>query len=246
VNHLIEDPGPCVPLPILVVTGMAREARLAAAPDVFTIHAGGAPYRLREALDRQGQVSCRAVVSFGIAGGLDPVLGPGDVIVAAGIVSHWVRWPVHPVLARHLASSLTNGGMKVKLADLGGTDVPLLHPTVKSALRTETGAAAVDMESHIAAAYAAERRLPFAAVRVICDPAGRTLPAWAAASLLPNGEVSGAAVLRGLLRQPHQISATVRLAIDAAAAFRALRRCRELLGVGFGVRDLGQSLPDLA
>ena len=45
----------------------------------------------------------------------------------------------------------------------------------KAALRSETGAAAVDMESHIAAAYAAEAGLPFAALRVISDPATRAL-----------------------------------------------------------------------
>jgi hopanoid-associated phosphorylase len=241
----MEDPSPGPPLPVLVVTGMAREARLAKAPGVVTIHAGGLPYRLRDALVRQAQVRCRAVISFGIAGGLDPFLGPGDVVVATGVVSHTVRWPVQPLLAQNLASSLTSGGMKVKLADLAGADAPLLHPTDKRVLKTETGAAAVDMESHLAAAYAAERRLPFAAVRVICDPADRRLPPWAAESLLPNGEVSAAAVVRGLLRRPPHLFAMVRLAIDAAAAFRALRRCRELLGVGFGVPDLGQSLPDM-
>jgi len=36
--------------------------------------------------------------------------------------------------------------------------------------------AAVDMESHIAAAYAAEVGLPFAALRVISDPASRAPP----------------------------------------------------------------------
>ena len=45
------------------------------------------------------------------------------------------------------------------------------------------------MESHIAAAYAAEAGLPFAAVRVISDPAHRALPALARAAIKPNGQI---------------------------------------------------------
>ena len=59
----------------------------------------------------------------------------------------------------------------------------------KAALHSETGASAVDMESHIAAAYAAEAGLPFAAVRVISDPAHRALPALARAAIKPNGQI---------------------------------------------------------
>ena len=43
----------------------------------------------------------------------------------------------------------------------------------KAALRATTGADAVDMESHIAARYAEQHSLPFAALRVISDPAHR-------------------------------------------------------------------------
>ena len=61
----------------------------------------------------------------------------------------------------------------------------------------ETGAVAVDMESHIAAAYAAEAGLPFAALRVVSDPAGRALPALAMAAIKPNGDIDLRKVLRG-------------------------------------------------
>src|SRR5256885_9970689 len=60
-----------------------------------------------------------------------------------------------------------------------GVEQVIAARACKAALRLETGAAAVDMESHIAAAYAAEFELPFAALRVISDPASRALPALA-------------------------------------------------------------------
>ena len=83
--------------PVLVVTGMAAEARLVAAPGVTTMMAGGNPIRLRSLLRARAQPNCRAVISIGIAGGLDPSLVPGDVIVATGVAA-----PDR----RHAASSL--------------------------------------------------------------------------------------------------------------------------------------------
>ena len=47
-------------------------------------------------------------------------------------------------------------------------------------------------------------------------------------------------VLGGLMRRPMQLFAMPRLAHDAAAGFRALRRCRDLLGHGFGMPEFGE------
>ena len=108
------------------------------------------------------------------------------------------------------------------------------------ALRNATGAIAVDMESHVAAAFAAQHRLPFAAVRVVCDPAHRALPALVESALRPDGGVSLTGVLASLCRRPLQLLAMPGLARDAAEGFRALRRCRELLGHGLGIGHAGE------
>ena len=59
-------------------------------------------------------------------------------------------------------------------ADVAGVDAPVVDPVAKRRLRDTTSSVAVDMESHIAAAEA--HGLPFAACRVIIDPAHRALP----------------------------------------------------------------------
>ena len=86
---------------------------------------------------------------------------------------------------------------------LAGVEQVIAATACKAALHSETGAAAVDMESHIAAAYAAKAGLPFAALRVISDPASRALPALAKSAIKPNGDIDLRKVLRGVARNPH-------------------------------------------
>ena len=224
----------------MAVTGLAVEARLAAGPGVTTIMAGGDPSRLRAMLAARVQPDCSAVISIGIAGGLDPALVPGDVIVATGVAAPDQRHAATLDVARRLAARLSRHPKRVILADLAGVDAAVISPLEKRALRSATGALAVDMESHVAAEFAALHGLPFAAVRVVCDPAHRALPTLIANALRPNGEVDLTGVLGGLLRRPMQLFAMPRLAHDAAAGFRALRRCRDLLGHGFGMPEFGE------
>ncbi|MGH6768765.1 MAG: phosphorylase [Xanthobacteraceae bacterium] len=227
--------------PVLAVTGLAREARLAEGPGVITIRAGGDPTRLRAMLGAHIVPNCRAVISVGIAGGLDPELRPGDVIVATGVAAPDRRHAASLDVARRLAARLSAHPKRVVLADLAGVDAAVMCPIAKRDLHRSTGAIAVDMESHVAADFAARYGLPFAAVRVVCDPAHRALPALIATALRPDGEVDLPGVLGGLMRRPLQLIAMTRLARDAAEGFRALRSCRNLLGYGFGFPYSGEA-----
>ena len=132
-------------LPVLAVTGLAREARLAAGPGITTIWAGGDAARLRAMLSARMQPNCRAVVSIGIAGGLDPTLVPGDVIVATGVAAPDRRYEVSLDLAHRLTARLSRHPKLVVLASLAGVDTAVTSPEAKSALRDATGALAVDM-----------------------------------------------------------------------------------------------------
>lgn len=219
---------------VLAVAGLAREARIAAGPGVETIQAAGNPARLRALLDTRPPRGLRAVVSFGIAGGLDPALQPGDIVVCTHLDAQ-ARFPTDSDLVRRLSERLNGAPGRVVTGGLAGSDVAVMAVADKAALRARTGALAVDMESHVAAAYAARHALPFAAIRVVCDPAGRALPAFAASALTPEGEPDIRAVLAALLRGRARIGELIRLGRDSSAAFAALTRCRARLGPGLGL-----------
>lgn len=231
------------PLPLLLVTGFAPEARIAEGRGVVVVNAGGSPARLGALLESESTPAYRAVISFGIAGGLAPDLSPGAVVAGTTVIAGDRRWAAHPDMARLWAKRLADKGERVVLADIAGAEIQISSPADKDALRTQTGAAAVDMESHVAAAFAAAHELPFGVLRVVCDPAGRALPPLATDALRPDGGIDFSAILRSLVRRPGQIAALPALARDAATALAALRRVRAALGPGFGLGALGLGEP---
>jgi hypothetical protein len=182
--------------------------------------------------------ACRAVISFGIAAGLDPALTPGAIVIATSVVANDERWASHPAVVRHWVDRLRKTGNSPTLAEVAGSDVALLAEGEKSALRSATGAAVADMESHVAAEFASGRELPFAAIRVVCDPAERALPALVVDAIRPDGRIDIGAILRSLVGAPAQLGALPRLTWDAAQAFAALSRVRAALGPGLGLSGL--------
>jgi hypothetical protein len=112
---------------------------------------------------------------------------------------------------------------------------------MKRELHRTTGAAAVDMESHVVARLAAAHGLAFAAVRVIVDPANRAIPSAALLGMAPDGRADISAVLRNVMARPSQLSRLACIAVDAFAARAEMLRVRRLLGPHFGLVDLTSS-----
>jgi hopanoid-associated phosphorylase len=225
----------------LVITGLAQESRIAAGPGVSHIVCSGSdPARLRSHLSGLDASGLRAVISFGIAGGLEPSLQSGDVVVATAVMAEAGTWKVPASVVAAMAGCVRASGIPVREGALVGVEEPVLLPATKASMRAATDAIAVDMESHIGAAYAAQNDLPFAAVRVISDPAERALPRLAKDALKPDGRVAWTAVFSGLARAPSELTTLLRAGGDAGRAFAGLRRCRRLLDFGlcFGLADL--------
>jgi adenosylhomocysteine nucleosidase len=226
--------------PVLIVTGLVQEARIAAGPGMTVICSSSDPRQLRSLLASFDPLSVRGVISFGVAGGLDPALNSGDVVVATEVMAGDSRWKAAAALSEELIAGAGLGRQRVIRAGLAGVEQVVTAQAGKAALRSQTGAAAVDMESHIAAAYAADASLPFAALRVISDPATRALPTLATNAIKANGDIDLRKILRGVARNPLSIRALYATGRDFNRALRSLRGCRGFLlgGEGFVAADL--------
>ncbi len=218
---------------LLVVTGLQRESSIAAGTGVATICSGGRPEILAQRLNAQ-QPPLGGVLSFGIAGGLSPDLKSGDVVIASHVLHGDERYAAdqrwHDAIARALGDQV-----RIKRGGISGSAEVVTRAADKSMMHSQTGAIAIDMESHIAAAYAARHRLPFAAIRAIGDSSSRNLPELATNALRPDGSVDLRTVIGGVVRGPGQIPALIAAGIDSNKAFASLGRCRGLLGPLFGL-----------
>jgi adenosylhomocysteine nucleosidase len=226
--------------PVLIVTGLVQEARIAAGPGMTVICSSSDPQQLRALLTVFDPTTIRGVISFGVAGGLDPTLKSGDVVVATEVLAGDARWLAGLSLNEDLIDSVGLGSRRIVRGRLAGTEEVVVARDVKAALHSETGAAAVDMESHIAAEYAAKAGLPFAALRVVSDPAHRALPPLAMVAIKPNGDIDLPRILRGVARNPLTLFELVSTGLDFSRALKSLRGCRGFLlgGESFIAADL--------
>ena len=217
---------------LVVVCGLSAEAKIAAGPGIMVIAGGGDGARLAETLAALPSNTTH-LVSFGIAGGLDPALRPGDVRIAQAVTADGQTFAADPDWSGRLAAALG-----VPAAPFAGSDTVVAEVAKKTGLRAATGAALVDMESHIVARVARQRGIAWAGVRAVTDPAARALPHAAAVGMKPDGSVDLPAILRSLGKNPGQLPGLIRAGGDARAAFAALLRCRQTLGGGFARLDL--------
>ena len=201
-----------------MVVGLAAEARIARRLGLpVAVGGGGGEAGAAKAVAELLAGGATSLISFGLCGGLDPRLQPGDIVIPDAVVDGDERWEVDPTLRARLGEG--EGGA------LYAGEV-LVSPKDKRHTHRTLGAVAVDVES----AAVARAGVPFAVLRAVCDPASRGLPPAAQVSLDGRGRVNVLRVAAAVLVRPHQIASLVMLARDAGRARRALVRRVHALG----------------
>ena len=180
---------------------------------------GGAAATL--AAHRLADAGAGTLVSWGLAGGLDPELAAGTICLPEFVVDgagdglptdhHW----------RELVAAGLAARRKVVHGTLFSSEQTLNDAGAKTAAFQRTGACVVDMESHAIAAVAALRGLPFIAIRVVVDTAADSLPGSVLAAS-SAGRVRPWRLLEGLARSPRDLLPLLRLALRYRAARQAL------------------------
>jgi hypothetical protein len=220
----------------VIVSGLQREAAILAGPGRLSIC--GDATTLRAKLAQAAGLRPQLVMSWGVCGGLDPRLRPGDIVVGAEVASDEGSIRTDEAVRSWLERRLIDAGARVVVERLAAADAPVLTVPAKAELRGATGAAAVDMESLMAGRFALERRAPFAILRAVADPADRDLPPLVLKAVDCDGRINVGSVLGELIHFPGQFTGLLAAARDSKAAFRALTRCRGLLPspfFGFGL-----------
>jgi nucleoside phosphorylase len=214
---------------VVVATGFNREVATLRQPGLVVVAGGGDPVALRARIEAAA-AGARGIASYGMTGALVDGLEIGDWVVGsrlAGAIemdcdATWAAAMVARLPGARLGGFFADGRMIDTVAE-------------KLALGERHGAAAVDMESHVAGAVAAERGLPFAIVRCVSDGARHLLPHAITVSMRPDGGVDAGAMLRSLAARPGQAADVARTAAGFVRAMRALERGAAQLGPGLGL-----------
>ena len=114
---------------MIMVVGMAFEARIAAGPGVRVLCSGDGS-RLASDLENMIAGGCRGLISFGIAGGLSPALRPGACVIATEIIADDRRTPTDPRWSQRLRTALPDA----MHGPLVGASAALTDPAAKRAL----------------------------------------------------------------------------------------------------------------
>jgi adenosylhomocysteine nucleosidase len=162
-----------------------------------------------------------SLMSFGLAGGLDPALSAGSVVLPSEVISREG--------ARFLTATAWHERLRIAIAiqrpvavgRLLTSDTPIDTIADKARAFVETGAVAVDMESLAVAEVAAAHDLPFIAARVIVDTAADVLPRTVVAASR-GGQVNIRQLIGGLAAAPRDLVGLIRLARRYRAATRSL------------------------
>ncbi len=122
-----------------------------------------------------------ALGCFGVSGGLNPRLKPGDVLFADAVLGEQhdgvsLVWKKNGGHLDETFKCLAAKDLPVQWGPIISVQKQVLDAAGKRALFDRTKALAVDMETAAVARAANQSGLPFFAVRIICDPANVSVP----------------------------------------------------------------------
>lgn len=227
---------------MLCTSGLAAEARIARRAG-FSVVLGAGDRDRTEALIETAAPRADCLVSFGVAGALDPHLRSGDVIVSGEVIAEDRQWQGEGLLRRRLGDLARSIGA-IEGPVFGAREIRATRQAKARAWR-DTGALVVDLESAIVGRIAAAVGIPFIVLRAVADPAQRDLPPAALIPLATNGMPDIGRVIAEIVARPWQIAGLAGLARETRRGLDALVGPARALGDFLGSAEARHGLFDV-
>jgi adenosylhomocysteine nucleosidase len=199
------------------------ERRWIGVPEPLVELSGVGDRRAENAAGRLVERGATALVSWGVAGGLDRDLNPGTVILPDTVIgadgsSHGVDLEWRDRLLERVRGRVVT------------STSPLYHATSvittadeKRSIYERFGAGAAEMESAAVARVAFANHMPWIAVRVVIDASDQDLPAAILTATGADGRLRMGSVV-GLILRPRLWNPLIALGRAGATAGRSMRR----------------------
>jgi adenosylhomocysteine nucleosidase len=157
-----------------------------------------------------------------MAGGLDPTLGAGAILLPTDVLGPDGRIVNTEPGWRNRLTTAVAAHAPVRGGRLLTTPRAVGSVADKAELFRTTGAVAVDMESAAIGEVAEQHQLPFMAVRVVVDSAADVLPRAVTAAADNEGHLQIWRLIGALALAPNEFAPLIRLARRYRAANRSL------------------------
>ncbi len=206
-----------------IVAALEMERRWIASPESLVELSGVGDEKAEAAARRLLERGATALVSWGVAGGLDSASSPGTVVLPDAVIcADGPKLRVDREWRDRLLACVRD--------QVVTTTTPIYHAmsvigTVeeKSDVHKRFGAGAVDMESGAVGRVALENNIPWIVVRAVVDPVDVVLPAAIQGVTGEDGRLRAGAVF-GLILRPGLWPQLISLRQAAGAAERSMRR----------------------
>lgn len=202
-----------------IVCGLESEAVLARRiPGAIVVCAAAQPAKARRLVQELINKGVTHLMSFGLAGGLEPGLPIGSMIVGTHVQSvvgkwscdsNWINDLIHKLPEAH------SGGV-------WGSEFLVASSKEKRALYQKSRCLIVDMESQCVAEGAATAKLPMAIIRVVCDSSTMDVPPLVMDAIAENGGVDIGKAFWSIVRNPTQIPALIHVGQSTGKALNVL------------------------
>ena len=197
-------------------------------PELYVFWAGMGAHNASQAAQALIAADVDALVSWGVAGALDPGLVSGDTVLPVQVRDS----EQHVYAADHAWHAALKSRLEQQRLFADGTilSVQDVQHDVrsKSDLHQATQALAVDMESAAVARVAQNANKPFVVVRTIFDSMSMRIPASSTNATDQYGQVSIPKLVSGLIRKPAEVLQYPQMIASFAKAKKSLQRVAEL------------------
>lgn len=204
-----------------VLCGLETEAKIARRMGAVEVACAAArPQKARWLARELIKKGVKRLLSFGIAGGLEPGLPIGSLVIGTQVASKDGAWACDNAWINDLSQRLP----EAHCGSVFGSEVLIASAREKRALYEKSRCLIVDMESQCAAQIAAEAGVPLAVLRVVCDSCDMEVPPVVMATIGEDGRLNGMRAIWHLLRHPAQIPDLVHMGRGTGRALSVLRK----------------------
>lgn len=205
------------------VTGINSEAKILESSNAIVFCSNMMPRNVVSGTKKLISQGADLIISFGLAGALDPGLKSGSIIISTQVLTpSYKKISCNPSLGIKIFN-LKKSKSGVYFRPIVGSNYPITSATEKKKIFKNSKAAAVDMETHIAAQIAQKQRVPFLAIRSICDTANQNLPDFVATIIKNQKKLNILQVLRLIVSRPSELKKFSKLIINYRRGIKSLR-----------------------